>query len=150
MKKEIFKGLATTIIVATFLTGCGGTTYAPGIGGMGQSSNSYIQTMTGRIIKAQMIEVQDDGVGTIVGAVAGGVLGHQVGGGHGKDIATVVGAVGGAYTGNQLNKSQGMYLEIQTNTGIFKTQTNMMGFRVGDTVSFVLNNGNIENIQIIQ
>jgi uncharacterized protein YcfJ len=40
--------------------------------------------------------------GTAVGAVVGGLLGNQVGGGNGKKIATVVGAVGGGYAGNQM------------------------------------------------
>ncbi len=39
--------------------------------------------------------------GTLLGAVVGGVLGHQVGGGHGKDAATVLGAAAGGYAGNK-------------------------------------------------
>ena len=46
-----------------------------------------------------------DGLGAVGGAVVGGVLGHQVGGGSGKDIATVVGAVGGAYAGHEIEKN---------------------------------------------
>jgi uncharacterized protein YcfJ len=37
-----------------------------------------------------------------VGAVVGGLLGNQIGGGNGKKIATVAGAVGGGYAGNQV------------------------------------------------
>jgi outer membrane lipoprotein SlyB len=43
-------------------------------------------------------------VGIVGGAVVGGLLGNQVGGGHGKDIATVAGAVGGAIAGNEIQK----------------------------------------------
>ncbi|EMD1657486.1 glycine zipper 2TM domain-containing protein [Pluralibacter gergoviae] len=43
--------------------------------------------------------------GSLLGAVAGGVIGHQFGGGHGKDIATVAGALGGGYAGNQIQGS---------------------------------------------
>lgn len=39
----------------------------------------------------------------VVGAIAGGVLGHQFGGGRGKDIATGAGAVGGAAAGQHYN-----------------------------------------------
>jgi len=48
--------------------------------------------------------VQDSNrlAGTAVGAVVGGLLGSQVGGGNGKKIATVAGAVGGGYAGNQV------------------------------------------------
>lgn len=41
-------------------------------------------------------------VGTGIGAVVGGVLGHQVGGGNGKKIATVAGALLGGYAGNEV------------------------------------------------
>ncbi|OZT17949.1 hypothetical protein CHR54_06975 [Serratia marcescens] len=40
--------------------------------------------------------------GSALGAVAGGVIGHQFGGGRGRDVATVVGALGGGYAGNQV------------------------------------------------
>lgn len=48
--------------------------------------------------------VQDENriAGSVLGAVAGGVLGHQIGNGRGKDVATVVGALGGGYAGNQV------------------------------------------------
>lgn len=40
--------------------------------------------------------------GTIAGAVVGGLLGNQVGGGTGKKIATVAGAAAGGYAGNKI------------------------------------------------
>ncbi|MCY1410144.1 hypothetical protein D9M71_255090 [compost metagenome] len=43
--------------------------------------------------------------GTVLGAVAGGLLGNQVGGGTGKKIATVAGAVGGGYAGNKVQEN---------------------------------------------
>ena len=44
------------------------------------------------------------GPATVLGAIAGGVLGHQVGGGHGKDAATAGGAVVGGLIGNQIDR----------------------------------------------
>ena len=41
-------------------------------------------------------------LGTATGAVVGGLLGNQIGGGSGKKIATVAGAVGGGYAGNKV------------------------------------------------
>lgn len=63
--------------------------------------------------------VQDSNriAGTAVGAVVGGLLGNQVGGGNGKKIATVVGAVGGGYAGNQV---QG---RMQSNDTYTSTET---------------------------
>ena len=40
--------------------------------------------------------------GAVLGGLIGGVLGHQVGGGSGKDLATVAGAIGGAVVGNNV------------------------------------------------
>ena len=42
--------------------------------------------------------------GMVGGAVVGGLLGNQVGGGTGNTIATVGGAVGGAVLGNEIQK----------------------------------------------
>ncbi len=43
--------------------------------------------------------------GAIAGALIGGVLGHQVGGGSGKDLATVGGAVAGGVIGSNVGRN---------------------------------------------
>ncbi len=43
---------------------------------------------------------QGTGLGAVGGAVAGGLLGHQIGGGNGRIVATVLGALGGGVAGN--------------------------------------------------
>jgi outer membrane lipoprotein SlyB len=45
------------------------------------------------------------GLGVAGGAVVGGLLGNQVGGGRGRTLATVAGAVGGGYAGNEIEKN---------------------------------------------
>ena len=47
---------------------------------------------------------QNSPVGIGVGAVVGGLLGNQIGGGNGKTLATIAGAVGGGYVGNEIAK----------------------------------------------
>lgn len=44
------------------------------------------------------------GAGAVIGAIAGGVIGHQFGGGSGKDVATAAGAIGGGFAGNEVEK----------------------------------------------
>ena len=44
------------------------------------------------------------GLGAVGGAVLGGVVGHQVGGGDGKKAMTVIGAVGGGLAGHEIEK----------------------------------------------
>lgn len=45
------------------------------------------------------------GVGAVAGGVLGGVLGNQIGRGNGRAAATVLGAVGGGYVGHQVEKN---------------------------------------------
>lgn len=45
--------------------------------------------------------------GGIGGALLGGILGHQIGGGNGNQAATVLGALGGAVVGSQVGKNYG-------------------------------------------
>jgi outer membrane lipoprotein SlyB len=45
------------------------------------------------------------GLGVAGGAVVGGLLGNQIGGGTGRTLATVAGAVGGGYAGNEIEKN---------------------------------------------
>lgn len=74
--------------------------------------------------------------GAIVGGLAGGVLGHQIGGGRGKDAATALGVVLGAMTGDQFaNRDQrGPYenaqREVQRCRTVYDTQTRITGYRV--------------------
>ena len=44
------------------------------------------------------------GAGTVLGGIAGAVIGNQFGGGRGNTAATIAGAAGGAYAGHQLEK----------------------------------------------
>jgi outer membrane lipoprotein SlyB len=46
------------------------------------------------------------GVGAVGGAVVGGLIGSQIGGGRGQDAMTVVGAVGGGLAGHEIEKRQ--------------------------------------------
>ncbi|QAU23926.1 glycine zipper 2TM domain-containing protein [Dyella sp. M7H15-1] len=43
--------------------------------------------------------------GMAIGAVAGGLLGHMIGGGKGNALATAAGAIGGGYAGKKIEES---------------------------------------------
>lgn len=43
-------------------------------------------------------------LGTVAGAVGGGLLGSMIGNGNGRKLATVAGAVGGGYAGNKVQE----------------------------------------------
>ncbi|HEY6896380.1 MAG TPA: glycine zipper 2TM domain-containing protein [Rhodocyclaceae bacterium] len=60
----------------------------------------------GKVTAVKVDEKEGEGsaLGVIAGGVAGAVLGHQVGGGTGKDLATIAGAAGGAYAGHKIEQ----------------------------------------------
>ena len=53
-------------------------------------------------VRTQAVPTSGSTLGTVGGAVVGGVLGNQVGQGRGRTLATVGGAAGGAVAGNRL------------------------------------------------
>ena len=86
---------------------------------------------------------QGSGVGAAGGAILGGLLGNQVGGGHGRQLATVAGAVGGAVVGNQVEgnmKATHSYeIRVRLDDGSSRTfhQQNAPGWHTGDRVRVV-------------
>lgn len=85
--------------------------------------------------------VQDSNriAGTAVGAVVGGLLGNQVGGGNGKKIATVAGAVGGGYAGNQVQgrmQANDTYTTTETRCStVTDTHDKVVGYNVKYDIS---------------
>ena len=51
--------------------------------------------------------------GTVIGAALGGLVGHQVGGGKGRDLATVGGAVAGGVAGHKIHRHRQERLQRQ-------------------------------------
>jgi outer membrane lipoprotein SlyB len=78
--------------------------------------------------------------GTVIGGIAGGVIGHQIGSGGGKTAATVIGTIGGAVVGNQIEKSrtQGsryrITVKLDSGTSVVFEDTRDVNLRVGDRV----------------
>jgi outer membrane lipoprotein SlyB len=55
-------------------------------------------------VEQMTAEGEGTGLGVVLGAAAGAVVGHQVGDGRGQDVATVGGAVVGGIAGNEVEK----------------------------------------------
>ena len=77
----------------------------------------------------------------MLGAAAGGIIGHQFGGGSGRDVATVIGAVGGGLAGNTIqnryvDRRPGQHIFVRLNNGVTITVTEPAdpALRVGDRV----------------
>lgn len=99
----------------------------------------------GKVEGVRTIEVaaKPSGVGVVAGAVVGGLLGNQVGGGSGKTLATVAGAVGGGYAGNEIEKrtrkGTAWEVDVRMENGekrAFKYDT-QPSWRAGDRVKVV-------------
>jgi outer membrane lipoprotein SlyB len=86
---------------------------------------------------------QGSGLGAAGGAVIGGLLGNQIGGGTGRQLATVAGAVGGAVVGNQVEgnmKATTSYeIRVRLDDGKVRTfrQSSAPQWRSGDRVRIV-------------
>ncbi len=56
-------------------------------------------------VTPQQVKGQGSGLGAVGGAVLGGLVGNQLGGGSGKTVLTVGGAVAGGFAGNEVEKN---------------------------------------------
>lgn len=85
------------------------------------------------------------GVGAVAGAVLGGILGHQVGGGNGRKLATVAGAVGGGFAGNEVERrtrtttSNTIRVRMEDGSTRSFNDSGQAGWRTGDRVRVVNN-----------
>lgn len=99
----------------------------------------------GSVFDVRTVTVKGDssGAGAVLGGIAGGVLGHQVGSGRGNTAATVVGAAGGAYVGNEVEKNRNtktkyvVYVKMEDGSTRNFTYSNPTSYRVGDKVKIV-------------
>lgn len=60
------------------------------------------------------VEQPKSGAGALMGAIAGGALGNQIGGGSGRAAATAAGVIGGALLGNNIEGPAGTRMQDQT------------------------------------
>ncbi|MDD5029895.1 MAG: glycine zipper 2TM domain-containing protein [Rhodoferax sp.] len=150
--KYLNKFKALSVVVAALALGAcadmpSQTSAAPAASAYPQTTNAY--TQYGVVQSIDLVSQNTGagnssiGAGTIAGAVVGGILGNQVGGGDGNTVATVLGAAGGAYAGHQVEKNQrgaqqvnAYKLTVRLNNGSYQsvTQSSNADIRVGDRV----------------
>jgi len=61
--------------------------------------------------------------GVLIGALAGGILGHQVGGGSGQVLATMAGTVAGAMIGGSIGRSMDATDRLNTSAALENVRT---------------------------
>lgn len=119
------------------------------------------ETQQARIVSLEPVDIEEEGVqtGTILGAVAGGLAGRQVGGGSGRDIMTVVGAVAGGYAGSEIESrvddrtaeadgvAIGLELDDGREIGVVQELDENEQFRVGERVTVVFEGDNQARVE---
>jgi len=88
-------------------------------------------------------EGQGSGVGAILGGVVGGALANNIGKGNGRALATIAGALGGGMLGNTIEKSQRRTVGYQVTVRMEDGTTRLIDsdtappWRIGDQVKLV-------------
>jgi outer membrane lipoprotein SlyB len=145
------KILASTVLAVSMLTfGVGCANKALPQSRVGSISESY----TGVVKSVEMVQVQGDGTWTsMLGMVAGGVLGHQIGGGSGKELATMGGAVAGSIGGAKADVGDAQRITIEFDSG--KTITTILPvdgnnpnlYSAGNRVTVFITGGKVTEIR---
>lgn len=80
------------------------------------------------------------GVGAVGGAIAGGLLGNQIGGGRGRVLTTIAGAIGGGLAGNgiehEVHKATSYQVQVRMQDGSYRnfTYNQEPAFGIGEHV----------------
>jgi outer membrane lipoprotein SlyB len=110
--------LLATLLLAIGLAACstmGTSGSSPGV-----IDNSSVRSGYGTVESVEQVDRGNVGMlGTISGAVIGGLLGHQVGSGRGQTAATIAGAAGGAYAGREIER------RTRTSSDVYKIYVRM-------------------------
>jgi len=103
-----------------------------------------IQIRSGVIEQITSVQIetnQHQGVGAVVGGLAGLGIGSLIGAGTGRDVAMVLGTIGGAVVGNEVQRKHdrpvlGQQIIVRTNNGVLVsiTQPASAALRVGQRV----------------
>jgi outer membrane lipoprotein SlyB len=120
---------ALAVMAVVTLAACGST----GGGMMGGGAPAPVEIRTGVIEQITATEVKsthDQGLGAIVGGIAGAGLGSLIGAGTGRDVAIAAGAIAGALGGNVAQNryfdkpqpAQQVYVRLQSGVLVAITQ----------------------------
>lgn len=142
------RAVLLSLLLTFGLSACGTT----GPGTFGPSAaidNSAVRSGFGTVETVERVERSNMGLlGTLGGAVVGGLLGHQIGSGSGNTAATIAGAAGGAYAGREIERrtrggEDAYRIVVRMDDGSYQAvgQASAPVVRQGDRVR--IQNGNI-------
>ncbi|MFG6667914.1 glycine zipper 2TM domain-containing protein [Halomonas sp. HNIBRBA4712] len=136
------------------LAGCANTAPYSGDVYRGNQAQTGQSVSYGTIVAVRPVQIQADSragglLGTGGGAVLGGLLGSQVGGGTGRQLATVAGAIGGSVAGSSVedraNRVRALEMEIRRDDGtdVVVVQRADRQFQAGQRVRLIGSGGNM-------
>jgi outer membrane lipoprotein SlyB len=135
-----FATLAAVLVIALGLSACASPGSQPG-------EMEIRQGVIEQISSTQLPSNHHQGVGAIVGGLAGLGIGSLIGGGTGRDVAMVAGTIGGALVGNEVQKKHdqpipGQQVIVRTLHGVLVAVTQPVNpsLRVGQHV-YIQGNG---------
>jgi outer membrane lipoprotein SlyB len=124
----------STVVVVLALAACAAPAPQPG----------EMEVRRGVIEQISAVQLDSNvhqGVGAVVGGLAGLGIGSLIGGGTGRDVAMVLGTIGGALAGHEVQKKYdkpvpGQQVIVRTGSGVLVsvTQPTNAGLRVGQHV----------------
>jgi outer membrane lipoprotein SlyB len=129
-----FSQLVGLLMCASLLAACSGNAAL---------AKEPVRTEHGTIEAIEIYRASDAqpvNVGTVLGGIAGGVVGHQIGSGRGKSAATAIGAIGGAVIGTEIEKERvrgsryRIAVRLDSGSSLVVEDTRDVNLRVGDRV----------------
>jgi outer membrane lipoprotein SlyB len=136
-----------TLSLGVLFSGCATATHSA------QNVGQISQVHYGKVLHVAHATIADEGLGTMGGAVLGGLAGSAIGKGRGNTLAIVGGALAGGVAGNQLNQSAGQELTILLDSGeeittVVSNKTTAISFRPDDEVALHIQNGRVTRIDL--
>ena len=131
---------ACAVSIAAVLTACA----AAGTGSLASIGKpAPVRVEHGTVQSIQVYrqgDAQPVDVGTLIGGIAGGVIGHQVGGGQGSTVTTIGGAIAGAVIGHEIEKRRvegsryRITVRLDSGATLSVEEADDVNIRVGDRV----------------
>ena len=136
------------------LAGCANTSGYSGDVYSGNQAKTSQSVKLGTIAAVRPVQIQADSragglLGSGGGAIIGGLLGNQVGGGSGRQLATVVGALGGTVAGtaaeDRANRVDALEMQIALDDGsdVVVVQRADRDFQPGQRVRLIGSGANV-------
>jgi outer membrane lipoprotein SlyB len=124
---------AALALTATVLASCANEPLGP---------SSTVRIDYGTVEAIEIYQGSDNkpiSVGTVLGGTAGGVIGHQIGGGAGNTVATIAGAIGGAVLGHEVERKvtgsrYRITVRLDSGSTLIVEDSRDVELRVGDRV----------------